>query len=275
MVQAAARVGRRRHILPGMTALVTGAGSGIGKRLAELLLARGDDVIALDIAFPDDARAALESAGARVHFEQVDIRDGDAVKAAVDAGAAALGAPRLAVNCAGVVIATPFDETSEDEYRRVVDINLYGSRNLAAAALGHLKHGGHLVLTASLAGFIANYGYSAYCASKFGVVGLAEVLRLEQKPNGVEVSVVAPPEVVTPMVEEERRSGSKVTGEMKQFAGSMELDPAARAILEGIDSGRFLIVPSMKARQTLALQRFAPRRLTHLISDRLLRRATS
>jgi NAD(P)-dependent dehydrogenase (short-subunit alcohol dehydrogenase family) len=258
-----------------MTALVTGAGSGIGKRLAELLLARGDDVIALDIAFSDSARADLEGAGARAHLETVDIRDGDAVTAAVEAGVAALGGPRLAVNCAGVVIATPFDETTEDEYRRVVDINLYGTRNLAAAALPHLKNGGHLVLTASLAGYIANYGYSAYCASKFAVVGLAEVLRLEQKPNGVNVSVIAPPEVVTPMVEEERRSGSKVTGEMKQFAGSMELEPAVQAILKGIDSGRFMIVPSAKAKQTLALQRFAPRKLTQLVSDQLLKRATS
>lgn len=256
-----------------MTALVTGAGSGIGKRLAELLLARGDDVIALDVAFSDPARNELEGAGGRVHIETVDVRDGDAVKAAVDAGAAALGTPKLAINCAGVVIATPFDETDEAAYRRVVDINLYGSRNVAAATLPHLKGGGHLVFIASLAGFVANYGYSAYCASKFGVVGLAEVLRLEQKPNGVTVSVVAPPEVVTPMVEEERRSGSKITGQMKQFAGSMELEPAAQAILKGIDSGKFLIVPSAKGRQTLALQRYAPRRLTQLVSDRLLSKA--
>ncbi|MFT4048212.1 MAG: SDR family NAD(P)-dependent oxidoreductase [Solirubrobacterales bacterium] len=252
-----------------MTALVTGAGSGIGRRLAQLLLARGDSVIALDVAFSDEVRAELDGA----HLETVDVRDGDAVAAAVEAGVTALGSPRLAINCAGVVLAAPFDETSEEQYRRVVDINLYGSRNVAAATLPHLKNGGHLVLFASLAGFVANYGYSAYCASKFAVVGLAEVLRLEQKPNGVNVSVVAPPEVVTPMVEEERRSGSSVTGKMKQFAGSMELEPAAQAILAGIDSGKFMIVPSAKAKQTLALQRFAPRKLTQVVSDALLRRA--
>lgn len=258
-----------------MTALVTGAGSGIGQRLAELLAERGDDVIALDIAFDDTARAKLEKAGSgRVHTETVDVRDGDAVRAAVDAGAAALGAPKLVVNCAGVVIATPFEETDEAAFRRVVDINLYGSRNVAAATLPHLKNGGHLVLVASLAGFVANYGYSAYCSSKFGVVGLAEVLRLEQKPNGVNLSVVAPPEVMTPMVEEERRSGSKITGELKQFAGSMQLEPAARAILDGIDSGDFLIIPSARGKATRLLNRLAPLRLTHLISDRMLTKAT-
>ena len=178
------------------------------------------------------------------------------------------------MNCAGVVIATPFEETDEAAFRRVVDINLYGSRNVAAATLPHLKNGGHLVLVASLAGFVANYGYSAYCSSKFGVVGLAEVLRLEQKPNGVNLSVVAPPEVMTPMVEEERRSGSKITGELKQFAGSMQLEPAARAILDGIDSGDFLIIPSARGKATRLLNRLAPLRLTHLISDRMLTKAT-
>lgn len=257
-----------------MICLVTGAGSGIGKRLAELLLARGDDVIALDVNFSDHVREQLAGSRSRVHFEQVDVRDGDAVQQAVDAGVAALGGLNLAINCAGVAIAKSFDETSEEEFRRVVDINLYGSRNLAAAALPHLKSGGQLVLTASMAGFVGNYGYAAYCASKFAVVGLGEVLRIEQKPRGVTVSVVAPPEIVTPMVEEERRSGSQITGKMKQFAGSLELEPAVDAILKGIDARKFLIVPGAKAKQTLAVQRITPRAITHAVSDRLLKQAT-
>lgn len=257
-----------------MTTLVTGAGSGIGQRLAELLLERGDDVIAVDIDFSDAARASLEKAGAKVHFEKADVRDSEAVSTAVARGVEALGAPKLAVNCAGVVVATPFDETDEESFRRVVDINLYGSRNVAAAVLPHLTGGGQLVLFASMAGFVANYGYSAYCASKFGVVGFAEVLRLEQKPKGVTVSVVAPPEVMTPMVEEERRSGSPVTGKMKQFAGSLELEPAVREILKGIDAKDFLIIPSAKAKGTRLLNRLTPLKLTHTISDRLLARAS-
>lgn len=257
-----------------MIALITGAGSGIGKRLAELLLARGDALIALDVAFSDAVRAELAAIGPQVHFETVDVRDGDAVSAAVEAGVTALGGLNLAINCAGVAVAKPFEEISEEEFRRVVDINLYGSRNLAAAALPHLAGGGHLVLTASMAGFVGNYGYAAYCASKFGVVGLAEVLRIEQKPRGVTVTVVAPPEIVTPMVEEERRSGSTITGQMKQFAGSLELEPAVDAILKGIDARKFLIVPGAKAKQTLALQRLAPRSVLHWVSDRLLAKAS-
>jgi NAD(P)-dependent dehydrogenase (short-subunit alcohol dehydrogenase family) len=256
-----------------MTALVTGAGSGIGKRLSELLLARGDDVIALDVSFSDEARAALSASGSKVHFESVDVRDGEAVRAAVDAGVAALGKPKLAINCAGVAIAKPFEETSEEDYRRVVDINLYGSRNVAAATLPYLEGGGKLALVASMAGFVGNYAYAAYCSSKFGVVGLAEVLRIEQKPKGVTICLIAPPEIMTPLVEEERRIGSPIAGQMKQFAGSLELEPAVQAILKGVDSGRFLIVPGAKAKQTLLLQRLAPRRVLHAVTDQLLRRA--
>lgn len=258
-----------------MTALVTGAGSGIGMKLAELLLARGDDVIAIDIRFGDEVRSTLESTGTgNVHLAEVDVRDGEAVKAAISSGVGALGEPRLVINSAGVVTAKPFMETSEEEFRRIVDINLYGSRNIAEATIPHLESGGHLVLIASLAGFVANYGYSAYCSSKFGVVGLAEVLRLELKPKGIEVSVVAPPEVVTPMVEEERRSGSKITGELKQFAGSLELEPAAKMILDGIGGGGFLIVPSIRGKATRWLNRFTPLPLTHKISDRMLAKAS-
>jgi hypothetical protein len=76
------------------------------------------------------------------------------------------------------------------------------------------------------------------------------------------------------MVEEERRTGSKLTGQMKQFAGSIELEPAARAILKGIDDGGFLIIPSAKARGTRWLSRFTPLPLTHAISDQLLAKAT-
>lgn len=256
-----------------MSALVTGAGSGIGKRLAELLLARGDDVIALDLKFSDSARDDLEHAGARVHFVTADVRDAAAVQQAVDDGVAALGAPKLVVNCAGIGLAEPFTETSEDDYRRVVEINLFGTRNVAAAAGPHLTSGAHLVLMASMAGFVASYGYAAYSSSKFGVVGLAEVLRVELKPRGIDVSVIAPPEVMTPLVAEERAEGSAVTAKMKQFAGSLELEPAVRAILKGIDGRKFLIVPGSKARRTLLMQRFAPRRVTQAVGDLLVRRA--
>ena len=134
------------------------------------------------------------------------------------------------------------------------------------------ERGGRLVLTASLAGLVTNYGYSSYSASKFGVIALADVLRMELRPRGIAVSVVAPPEVETPMVLEERRSAPGATTRLKLLAGSLPLDPAAKAILAGIDRGEFLIIPSRRAKMAALLPRVLPRPLLHAIVDQVIRR---
>lgn len=255
-----------------MTVLITGAGSGLGLRLAELYAERGHAVIALDLRVSDEARARLGARG-RLHVEEVDVRDGAAVVAAVARGVAELGAPAVAVNCAGVQDAAVFEDLTEEAFRRVIDINLVGSRNVAAAALPHLRRGGHLVLVASMAGLVANYGYAAYAASKYGVVGLGQVLRIEQRRRGVDVSVVCPPEVETPMVEAERRTMLPATKALKQMAGTLELEPAVQEILRGIDRRRAVIVPGAAAKRTLLLTKLLPRWAVNAVTDRIVRRA--
>ena len=259
-----------------MAVVIAGAGSGIGLRLAELLGARGEAIVALDLAFPRVAHEALLAAvgGAkeRLAMFEVDIRDGERVRTALTEGVAALGPASLVVNCAGILDAREFTEISEADFRRVIDTNLIGSRNVAAAAVELLGPGGRLVLTASLAGLVTNYGYSSYSASKFGVIALADVLRMELRPRGIAVSVVAPPEVETPMVVEERRSAPGATTRMKLLAGSLSLDPAAEAILAGIDRGEFLIIPSRRAKIVALLSRVLPRPLLHAIVDQVIRR---
>jgi 3-dehydrosphinganine reductase len=257
-----------------VTALITGAGSGLGLRLAERVAERGRPIVALDVHLGAPARARLERAAAeRLHIEEVDVRDGEAVRAAVARGAEALGAPALVVNCAGVQHGAAFADLDEAAFRRVVDINLIGSRNVAAAALEHLAPGGQLVLVASLAGLVPNYGYAAYCASKYGVVGLAEVLRLELRPRGIGVSVVCPPEVETPMVDAERLTELAPTRALKNLPGTLGLEPAVREILAGVEARRFLIMPGRRARATRLLTRVLPGRAARAISDRVVARA--
>jgi NAD(P)-dependent dehydrogenase (short-subunit alcohol dehydrogenase family) len=243
------------------TTFITGASSGIGRRLAELLTDRGDRVVAFD----RDARTDTTIA--------VDVRDADAVEAAFATAEAQVGPPSLVVNSAGIQLGKAFADLTTEEFTRVIEVNLLGSRHVAAAALGRMAPGGHLVLIASLAGLVPNYGYAAYCASKYGVVGLAEVLRLECRPRGIRVSCVCPPEVETPMVDEERRSELAPTRALKDLAGTMPLEPAARGILAGIDRGDFLIMPSVRARGARNLARFLPARLSHAVSDRVVARS--
>jgi NAD(P)-dependent dehydrogenase (short-subunit alcohol dehydrogenase family) len=235
--------------------LITGGASGIGRKLAQLLAARGDRVTVLD-------RTPAEGVVA------VDVRDAAAVRAALDAAR-----PRLVINSAGIQLAKRFSDLTEEEYRRVVEVNLLGSRNVAAAAWPHLVDGGHLVLVSSLAGLTPLYGYAAYSASKYGVVGLAEVLRVEGRPEGIRVSCVCPPEVETPMVEEERRTMLPATEALKGIAGTLDVDTAAREILTGIDRGAFLIVPGRRGRAARMLTRLAPTRVAHALADRAVAKA--
>jgi 3-dehydrosphinganine reductase len=255
------------------TAFVTGGGSGIGLALAETLARRGARIAAFDLRFSDEARARLRKVCPDTLFFEVDVRDVAGVEAAVNKAVEQIGAPEMAINSAGVQVARPFLEISSERYDFVVDINLKGSRNFAAAVLQHMRVGGHLALVASIAGVVSNYGYAAYSSSKYGVVGLATALRIECKTRGVCVSVICPPEVETPMVEEERRTAPAVTMQAKQFAGTVTLDDLCVQVMHGLERDRFMIIPgSWRARFTVLLARTFPRLLAR-ITDRMVAQA--
>jgi 3-dehydrosphinganine reductase len=251
------------------TAFVTGAGSGIGLRLAEMLAQRGLRLAVFDLRLGDEARRRLGHAATSVVFHEVDVRDAAALESAVRAAVGELGAPEVAINCAGVQRARVFEELSAQDFDFVVDVNLRGSRNFAAAVLPHMNDGGRLCFVASLAGVVANYGYTAYSASKFGVVGLASALRIECKPRGILVSVVCPPEVETPMVEEERRTAPAITMQNKQFAGVVTLDALCHDVLRGLASGEWMIVTGWRARLTRFLARVMPGTMNRLVDGKV------
>lgn len=257
-------------------AIITGGGSGLGHGIAERVLRSGGAVSVLDLQISDARRAALDAAalagGSRWQFLSADMRDEDAVRQAIDRAVASYGAPQLALNSAGVVVSQAFADMPPATFRRVIDINLVGSCHFASAVLPHLQPGTQLALIASLAGLIGNYGYSAYGASKFGVVGLASTLRYECATRGVVVSCICPPDVRTPMVEAEARNGNAVSLELKKVAGSLSADQACDAIYAGLVRRQWMIIPGRMARWTARLARYAPG-LFHIISKLLLARA--
>jgi NAD(P)-dependent dehydrogenase (short-subunit alcohol dehydrogenase family) len=255
------------------TAFLTGAGSGIGLALAEALAMRGARIAAFDLRFADEARARLRTVCPDALFLEVDVCDAAGVAAAVSKAVELIGAPDVAINSAGVQVARPFLEISSKDFDLVIDVNLKGSRNLAAAVLPHMRSGAHLALVASLAGVVSNYGYAAYSSSKFGVVGLASALRIECKTQGIVVSAICPPEVPTPMVDAERRTAPAVTMQTKQFAGTVTLPDLCRQVMHGLERDRFMIVPgSWRARFTVFMAGTFPTVLAR-ITDRLVAQA--
>jgi NAD(P)-dependent dehydrogenase (short-subunit alcohol dehydrogenase family) len=258
------------------TALVTGGSSGIGLDLADRLLGRGAHVAVFDRLVQSGVRERLAERAAGVGSTfgawEVDVRDRDGLERAVAEAAAAVGPPELVVNCAGVQISKAFEALSAEEFDHVVGVNLTGSRNVAAAVLPRMQAGGRLALVASMGGLVANYGYAAYSASKFGVVGLAGVLRLEYAPRRIGVSVICPPEVDTPMVMEEHATGDPIGLALKTFAGRLGLEEAGAEILAALDAGTWMIVPGRRARLARHLARLAPG-LMNALGDRRVRRA--
>ncbi len=244
-------------------AFITGGGSGIGRRIAEVLLREGSSVAIFDRSNNPEVVAELEAIAAQLpgvscRFYQADVTDAAGLSEAVLAAIQEVGTPDFALNCAGIQIAKTFEELTAAEFETVVGVNLFGSRNFAAAVLPHMTRGGQFSLIASLAGLVTSYSYSAYNASKHGVVGLAGALRLEYIEKGVEVSVICPPEINTPMVVEERKMLAPAGAKLKDAAGTLELEPACEYILAHIKRRQYMIIPGFRARCITVVARFFP-----------------
>ncbi|SFR41414.1 Short-chain dehydrogenase [Marinobacter gudaonensis] len=252
---------------------ITGGASGIGLQLARDYAGSGCAVTLFDIQPTQGAVAelsAIPEAGP-VRAFAMDVCDPAQVRKVIAEAAAEQG-PDLVIHCAGICIAAPFEEISDEAYTRLININLLGSRHVAAAVLPYLQSGSQLAFVASIAGLLGCYGYSAYCAAKYGVVGLAEVLRIELAPRGIAVSLVCPPEVETPLVVEERKNRPKQTETLKLMAGTLPVEYAVEQIRRGIDRRRFLIIPGKRARLLWFTNKLLPGSLTRRLTDFLVSR---
>jgi 3-dehydrosphinganine reductase len=228
-------------------ALISGGSSGIGLALARKLAAKGHvlTLLARDPARLAEAQRELAGSGATVRTASADVRDETAVRVAVDAAIAELGAPDLVVASAGIVIPGIFRELPTSAFRETMAVNYDGTLNLVHAALPAMlaRRSGRIVLVSSGAGLIGLYGYTPYAPTKFAVRGLAEALRAELKPDGIGVSIVYPPDTDTPQLREEVKLRPAITSKIAGGARVHSAEEVADAILKGVAAGRFAIAP--------------------------------
>lgn len=192
--------------LSGNVALVTGAGSGIGQRIAMGLAQCGADVALLDRR--TDAGLAntadfIARTGRRSPALAVDVTDGAALNEAVSRTVADLGSLTLAVNAAGIANANPAEAMEESQFQTMMDINLKGVfLSCQAEARAMLKGGrGSIVNIASMSGVIVNRGLNQchYNASKAGVIHMTKSMAMEWVDRGIRVNSISPGYTATPM----------------------------------------------------------------------------
>lgn len=264
-----------RHGKPRI-AFISGGGSGLGLQIVHSLLKDGCDVVIFDQANTEslilELRSVCVNDTQKVKGYRVDITDPIALDDAIESAVELIGVPDFALNSAGILRTEKFTDLPFATFKKVIDINLIGSRNFSFSVLKHMKPGGYLALVASLAGIVGSYTQSAYAASKFGVVGLAEVLRAELKLEGISVSVVCPGEIDSPLLKYEREHGSPITEMLNEFAGVLSVDEAVKGILKGLRKREYMITPGFKAKLTRVLARKSTS-LLHWIVDRKLAKA--
>ncbi|HLZ95194.1 MAG TPA: SDR family NAD(P)-dependent oxidoreductase [Candidatus Dormibacteraeota bacterium] len=181
-------------------AIVTGAGSGIGAAAAKALAARGDHVVCADIvkSAAETIASGLEGASA----VEVDVSDARSCDAMVAHAVERYGAVDGIATCAGIEKHGVGHEFAEEDFDRIIDVNLKGTWLCARAAARSMisaGHGGTIVMIGSINSIVGNAGASAYCASKGGVLMLGRTLALDWAPNGIRVNIVGPGVVNTPM----------------------------------------------------------------------------
>ncbi len=163
--------------------VVTGGSSGLGAAVAEAIAGRGGTPVVLD----------RRPAAGPWRCEIVDLACSKDAEAAVERVAGDLGRLDAVVTCAGTDVPGPLDRVATDVWERIVAVNLFGTAAVVRAALPHLRRtAGSVVTVASTLGHRAVGDATAYCASKFGVVGFTRSLMAECKGTGVSVTLVTP-----------------------------------------------------------------------------------
>ena len=249
-------------------AVVTGAGSGIGRALARQLAVASSALALADIdeAGLQQTAASLSERGVPLTTHVVDVSDESAMRAFAQDVAARHGRVTLLINNAGVALHGRFEEISLDDLRWLMGINFWGVVHGVKYFLPMLKKEprAHIVNISSVFGIVAPAGQAAYSASKFAVRGFTEALRHELEGTSVFVSCVHPGGIRTPIARRARLGANTPPGSRDEAVARFDRltptmpDAAAARILQGVERREPRILIGGDARQIDVLQRLRP-----------------
>ena len=227
------------------SALITGAGSGIGKGIAETFAREGASVAIADLNFSAAQAVSkqINSAGGRAIPIQMDVANEDQVNAGMEQVVQNFGGVDVLVSNAGIQIINPIVDFSFSDWRKLVAIHLDGSFLTTRAAMRAMisnRRGGTILYMGSIHSHIASPNKSAYIAAKHGIVGLAKAVAKEGAKHGIRSNVICPGFVRTPLVE-------KQIPEQAQLLGITEEEVIKNVMLRETVSGEFTSIEDVAA----------------------------
>jgi NAD(P)-dependent dehydrogenase (short-subunit alcohol dehydrogenase family)/pimeloyl-ACP methyl ester carboxylesterase len=259
----------------GQLVLVTGAGSGIGRATAYAFAEAGARVIAVDRDAETAARTAEMSrliGAPEAWAETVDVSDAEAMEKLADKVATEYGVVDVLVNNAGIGLGGSFFDTTPEDWKKVLDVNLWGvihGCRLFGRQMAERGQGGHIVNTASAAAYQPSKALPAYSTSKAAVLMLSECLRAELAGQGIGVSAICPGFVNTNITSTARFAGVDAEEEKRRQKKAARLyglrnyppEKVADAVLRAVVRNEAVVPVTPEAHGTYLLSRFAPRAL--------------
>ncbi len=272
---ASAATGPYADRFGGQLVLVTGAGSGIGRATAFAFAEAGARVVAVDRDAESAARTAELSrliGAPQAWAETVDVSDEQAMEKLAEKVAAEYGVVDVLVNNAGIGLSGSFFDTTAEDWRKVLDVNLWGvihGCRLFGKQMAERGQGGHIVNTASAAAYLPSRTLPAYSTSKAAVLMLSECLRAELAGQGIGVSAICPGFVNTNITSTARFTGVDADEEKRRQKKSARLyglrnyppEKVAQAVLRAVVRNQAVVPVTAEARGGRLMSRFTPRAL--------------
>lgn len=263
---ARAQVSPRHDPMAGQLALITGAGSGIGRATALALAEQGATVLCVDLDLDSAERTARDTGGTAY---QLDVADGDATARLAAHISREHGVLDLVMANAGIAVSGRFLDTSVEDWRRVLDVNLWGVVHTLRTFLPPMverREGGHVVITSSGAGYVASPSLPAYATTKAAVLMLAQCLAGELLPAGIGVSAICPGFVHTNITATARFAGADPAEERRRQARADAAyrrrgygpEKVATAVVAAIRENRLVVPVTPEARIGAFGARFLP-----------------
>jgi NAD(P)-dependent dehydrogenase (short-subunit alcohol dehydrogenase family) len=253
----------------GTQVLVTGAASGIGRATALALAGRGARLFLTDIhaaGLQETVQRVPALGGQVLSARAFDIAGYGDVRAFADEIHREFGPVDILMNIAGIALWSLIERMRHEHWVKVIDVNLWGPIHTIECFVPEMIRArkGHVVNVASISGLVGAPWHAAYAASKWGCVGLSEVLRYDLMQHRIGVTVVCPGAVDTPLQQTVELLGvdpeGEAVGRLKQRFSRHAIPPerVARQILEAVEKERFLVITSLDVRLGYLLKRYLP-----------------